>query len=497
MSRTLLAIDQGTTSTRAILFSEDGEVLDIAQKELKLQYPHKGWVEQDPEEIWRDTVLVCQDVVRRAVQDGRTPVIAGITNQRETTIIWDKHTGESVYNAIVWQDRRTADYCSSLRDAGHEDMIREKTGLLIDPYFSATKIAWILDNVEGARARAEAGDLLFGTIDTYLLWRLTGGQVYATDATNASRTMIYNILNGMWDDDLLQLFNISNVLMPDVRDNISDFGQINPEVLGGVELSIGSMVGDQQSAVIGQGCMSVGMVKSTYGTGCFALMNIGDNFKLSDNRLLTTIAYQLDGKKVYALEGAIFVAGAAIQWLRDGLDIFEAAADSEGLATSVADNNGVYFVPAFTGLGAPYWQPEAKALITGLSRESTKAHVTRAALEAQAYQTRDLMSAMEGDSGEKTVTIRADGGLVHNGFMCQFLADMLDCAVELPKVTEATAWGAACLAGVQAGVFESLEQVSARWVCDKRYEPKMSPEERETLYKGWQDAVGLLLSDRQ
>ncbi len=488
-AETILAIDQGTTSSRAILFSLDGDILDLKQRELTLHYPHKGWVEQNPEDIWADTLWACQEILSAA----KTPPTAiGITNQRETTVIWDRETGKPIYNAIVWQDRRTADRCQSLKDAGHEDLIQRKTGLLLDPYFSATKMAWILDNVDGARQSASQGSLAFGTIDTYLLWRLTGGKLHATDVTNASRTMLYNIVDQKWDDELLALFNIPHSLLPVVQDCAADFGVTDPEIVGSA-IQIGGIAGDQQAALIGQACFSPGMIKSTYGTGCFALMNIGDAFKVSQNRLLTTPAYRLNGKITYAIEGSIFVAGAAVQWLRDGLGLFDHAAKSEDMATSVEDNNGVYFVPAFTGLGAPYWQPDAKALITGLSRETSAAHIVRAALEAQAYQTQDLMGAMQADAGTDPDVIRADGGLVANVFVCQFLADMLGKPVEIPHVAETTAWGAACLAALHMGIFEDLEAISSRWRPEKRYEPHMSRNDRELLYKGWKSAVERVL----
>ncbi|HBR67964.1 MAG TPA: glycerol kinase, partial [Rhodospirillaceae bacterium] len=392
--KNLLAIDQGTTSSRAIIFSPEGDILAVRQKELKLHYPQSGWVEQNPDDILADTLWACEGVLGEV---GDVAAI-GITNQRETTIIWDRDSGKPVYNAIVWQDRRTADLCASLKAKGHEDMVSGKTGLLLDPYFSATKIAWILDNVDGARAKAKAGKLAFGTVDTFLLWHLTGGKVHATDATNASRTMLYNIVEQRWDEELLRLFNIPQSILPEVKDNVADFGSA---ALAGRNVRIGGMAGDQQAALIGQACFEHGMVKSTYGTGCFALMNIGGAFKRSQNRLLTTIGYRLDGKTTYAVEGSIFVAGAAIQWLRDGLGVFASAKESEALALSVPDNGGVYFVPAFTGLGAPYWRPEARAIICGLGRESTRAHITRAALEAQGYQTLDLMDAMRRDSGRE------------------------------------------------------------------------------------------------
>jgi|TARA_R110000822_G_scaffold187752_18_gene326821 glycerol kinase len=485
---TLLAIDQGTTSSRAILFSQAGEVLDIQQKELPLYYPQKGWVEQRPDDMWNDVRDCCTKMLNQAAQ---RPVAIGITNQRETTIVWDRKTGESVYNAIVWQDRRTAELCKVLKNQGHEPVIASKTGLLLDPYFSATKLVWILDNVPGVRARAEAGELAFGTVDCYLLWKLTGGAVHATDATNASRTMLYNIVEQQWDTALLALFNIPVSLLPEVKDNISAFGITDERVLG-VAIPISGMAGDQQAALIGQGCLKPGMVKSTYGTGCFALMNIGAEFKQSKNRLLTTAAYRIDGKMTYAIEGSIFAAGAAIQWLRDGLGLFSHASESEALAISVKDSNEVYFVPAFTGLGAPYWCPHAKAMIMGLSRESTQAHIVRAALEAQAYQTLDLMGAMRADSEHDPDVIRADGGLVANKFICQFLADMLGFSIEVPKVTEAAAWGAAALAGVQVGVFSSVEEVAESWRAEKIYKPKMDVSQREKLYAGWGEAVAML-----
>jgi glycerol kinase len=490
MTTALLAIDQGTTSSRAILFSPEGDVLFTQQKELRLHYPQKGWVEQNPDDIWNDTLWCCRDAVRFAQENGIEIAGAGITNQRETTILWDRKTGRPVYNAIVWQDRRTAEACAKLKK--HEVSVSKKTGLLMDPYFSATKIAWILNNVDDARARAEKGDLAFGTVDSWLLWNLTGGKIHATDITNASRTMLFNIVKQDWDKDLLKLFCIPAGILPAVHDNVHSFGAVDENILG-TEIMIGGMAGDQQAALIGQACFKSGMVKSTYGTGCFALINIGNKFKLSKNRLLTTVAYRVNGEIVYAVEGSIFVAGAAVQWLRDGLKVFREAAESEEIARSVTDSNGVYFVPAFTGLGAPYWRPDAKAVIAGLSRESHAGHIVRAALEAQGFQTLDLMSAMEKDSNAKVEVLRADGGLVANSFVCQFLADILSRPVEIPHVAETTAWGAACLAGLQSGLFKNFDDISARWRSHKRYDPLMQNEERERLYAGWQEAVWMLL----
>jgi glycerol kinase len=487
---TLLAIDQGTTSSRAILFSAAGKILAVRQKELKLHYPKPGWVEQDPLDIWRDTLWACRTVMKDRPSDAAKIAAIGITNQRETTIIWDRKTGRPVYNAIVWQDRRTAPLCDKMRAGKHESLVRSRTGLLLDPYFSGTKISWILDNVKGARARAERGDLAFGTVDCWLLWNLTGGKAHATDATNASRTMLFNIRTNKWDDALLKLLRIPRALLPEVKDNVADFGQTK---LFGKTLAIGGMAGDQQAALIGQACFDKGMVKSTYGTGCFALVNTGTAFRASKNRLLTTPAYRFNGKTTYAIEGSIFVAGAAVQWLRDGLKLFRAAKDSEKIARSVKDNHGVYFVPAFTGLGAPYWNPDARAAISGLTRDATGAHIVRAALEAQAYQTCDLMNAMKADMGSAPAVIRADGGLVANKFVCQFIADMLDIPLEVPAVAETTALGAAYCAGLQAGLYGGLDDITGAWRCAHRYKPKMKPAARKQLYDGWQKAVAATL----
>ncbi|MBI1326309.1 MAG: glycerol kinase GlpK [Alphaproteobacteria bacterium] len=485
---TLLALDQGTTSTRAILFDTQGNVLGVSQKELKLHMPNKGWVEQNPENIWADTIAVIHDVMEKYPEHAAQIKAMGITNQRETTIVWDRHTGRALYNAIVWQDRRTADVCDALKKKTDEKIISEKTGLLLDPYFSATKIAWILDNVEGARAKAEKGGLAFGTVDSYLLWKLTDGKKHVTDATNASRTMLFNININKWDEELLGIFNIPASMLPEVYDCAADFG-VTDKSLFNKEIPVCGVAGDQQAALIGQACFTPGMVKSTYGTGCFMVMNTGEKITRSQNRLLSTIGYRLNGKTTYALEGSIFVAGAAIQFLRDNLQFFVNAAESEALALSVSDNNGVYFVPALTGLGAPYWQADAQGMISGLTRESTKAHITRAALEAQAYQTHDLTSAMQKDTGQNLTTLRVDGGLVANRFVCQHIADILGIELQLPKVLETTAWGAACLAGLQKGVFKSLDDISCNWKEAKTYKPAMNDNMKRELLQGWQSAV--------
>ena len=484
----LLAIDQGTTSSRAILFNTQGEIEAVRQQELTLSYPQSGWVEQDPEALWQDTLQVCRDVLQATPSAISDTVAIGITNQRETTVVWDKQSGEPIYNAIVWQDRRTAAVCERLIAEGKEAEVTAKTGLLLDPYFSATKIAWILDNVEGARARADVGQLLFGTIDTFLLWRLTEGKVHATDATNASRTLLLNIATVEWDDELLALFNIPRSMLPEVRDNVADFG-IAVKSLLGVDLPICSMIGDQQAALVGQACFDAGMIKSTYGTGCFMLMNVGAEPVASTQRLVTTIGYRLNGKATYALEGSIFIAGAAIQWLRDGLAMFDHASKSEAMADSLESNDGVYFVPALTGLGAPYWRPDVRGAIIGLGRDSTSAHIARAALEAQAYQTRDLVTAMKADMNTSPAVIRADGGLVANQFVCQFLADILQVEIEVPAVTEATAWGAASLAGIGVGVFAGTDDIARVWQKQQDYFPVMLSDEADELYAGWQQAV--------
>ena len=489
----ILSIDQGTTSSRAMLFRQDSSVVDVRQKELTLHYPHKGWIEQDAEDIWADTLWACQDLIKAQDPSLEQIAVIGITNQRETTIIWDRKTGKPVYNAIVWQDRRTADFCAGLKNKGHEDMVQEKTGLLLDPYFSGSKIAWILDNVEGVREKAEKGDLAFGTVDSFLLWRLTNGKVHVTDVTNASRTMLFNIQTQQWDDELLALFNIPKSLLPEVKDNIAEFGTTAPDLFG-KPLTVGGVAGDQQAALIGQACFTKGMVKSTYGTGCFLLMNIGDTFKKSENRLLTTPAYRINGKTTYASEGAIFVAGAAIQWLRDGLGILKHAADSESMALQANPEHGVSFIPAFTGLGAPWWDPHAKAAIMGLTRENTANDVVRAALEAQAFQTQDLMSAIKADTGHDPAVIRADGGLVENNFMTQFLADILGKPVEIPKNAETTAQGAAYLAGLYAGLYDSFDDVSAAWQQDRNFDPVMETKHRDAHLTQWSDSIQRVLN---
>ena len=480
---TLLAIDQGTTSSRAILFDRSGHIVDSEQAEFAQIYPHSGWVEHDPESIWATTLRVCREVLARADQ----VAAIGIANQRETTVVWERATGRPIANAIVWQDRRTADVCESLRAQGHEDDIRAKTGLLLDPYFSATKIAWLLDSVEGARARAEAGELAAGTIDSFLIWRLTGGKVHATDATNASRTSLFNIHSQNWDESLLALFRVPLALLPQVLDCAADYGTTDVSVLGQA-IGIRGVAGDQQAASIGQACFEPGMIKSTYGTGCFALINTGNQAPLSRNRLLTTIAYRLEGQATYALEGSIFVAGAAVQWLRDGLGIVESAPQTEAMASKLDSNGGVYLVPAFTGLAAPWWDPHARGAIFGIARDTGPAHLARAALESVCYQSADLLTAMAGD-GTAPESLRVDGGMVGNDWLLQFLADVLDIPVERPVITETTALGAAYLAGLQAGVYQSFSEISAAWQCDARFEPRMAAVKRADLLASWHGAV--------
>lgn len=493
-STLLLALDQGTTSTRAILFRADGTILAQHAQELRQSYPQTGWVEHDAEHYWRDAITCCRAVLDGAGADPGAIAGLGITNQRETTVLWDRKTGVPVAPAICWQDRRTASMCRDLQAAGHERLIRDKTGLLIDPYFSGTKVAWLLDHVDGLRARAEAGEIAFGTVDSWLIYKLTGGRMHVTDATNASRTLLFDIRTHRWDADLCALLNIPMGMLPEVRDNAAEFGMTDPAVLG-MALPIRGSAGDQQAAVFGQGCTEPGMVKSTYGTGCFALMTVGPEFVLSRNRLLTTIGFRLNGQTTYAIEGAIFVAGAAVQWLRDGLGLIATAADSEARAQRVPDTGGVYMVPAFAGLGAPHWDPEARGAIVGLSRGTTADHIIRAALEAQGYQTRDLVEAMMADSRTRPRALRVDGGMVANDWVCQFLADLIAVPVERPTVIETTALGAAYLAGLQAGVYGSVSDIAVAWTLDRRFEPQMPARRRETLYAGWRAALNRTRSD--
>ena len=482
MSRAILAIDQGTTSTRAIVFSAEGQPLAIARRELPQHYPGPGWVEHDPDDLWQGAL----DTAREALAEAAVPVAAvGITNQRETTLLWDRRTGEPAGRAIVWQDRRTADACARLRADGAEDLVRARSGLLLDPYFSATKLAWLLEQ-PGLRARAERGELAFGTVDSFLLWRLTEGRVHATDAANASRTMLFDIHRQVWDGDLLALFGIPHAVLPEVRDNSALFGET--ALLGG-SIPIGGMAGDQQAALVGQACLAPGMVKSTYGTGCFALLNTGADAVASTRGMLTTVACRLDGQVQYALEGAIFVAGAAIKWLRDGIGLITHASQTDDMATRVDGNHGVYMVPGFTGLGAPHWDPHARGLICGLTLDATAAHIARAALESVAYQTLDLLDAMAADAGRGAEALRVDGGMAANAWFCQFLADILQTPVERPAVLETTALGAAYLAGLAVGTYARPADLAVHWRCDRRFEPTMAASDRAGLVAGWHRAV--------
>lgn len=489
----IVAIDQGTTSTRAIVFNDHGTPLATTQKEFTQLFPKDGWVEHNPEEIWQSTLAVVMEALHESEMRGGEVVALGITNQRETTLVWDRTTGEPIYNAIVWQDRRTAEVCDRLRASGHTRSVTERTGLLLDPYFSATKIAWILDNVEGARARALAGELVFGTPDSFLLWRLTGGKVHATDATNASRTMLYNIHDNVWDDTLLSMFDIPPSLLPEVKNCADEFGFCHKDIIG-KSIPVRGIAGDQQAAAIGQACFQPGMIKSTFGTGCFVLLNTGEQALVSEHRLLTTIAYRLQDKTSYALEGSIFIAGAAIQWLRDGLQLISSAKQSESIASSLESNQGVYLVPAFTGMGAPYWDPHARGAIYGLTRDTGAAALVRAALESVCYQTHDLTKAMSQDGAQAGESIRVDGGMVGNDWLMQFLADILNVVVERPLVTETTALGAAYLAGLQSGLFDSLTSLSSRWQRQAKFEPTMNDSARAQLIEGWQQSVARTLS---
>jgi glycerol kinase len=490
----ILAIDQGTTSTRAIVFDGKLKPIATAQREFKQHFPNSGWVEHDPEDIWRSVLATCKAAIRKAGLKPSGIAAIGITNQRETTLVWDRKTGRPTHRAIVWQDRRTADICSALKSAGLEPLFTKKTGLLLDPYFSGTKLSWLLNEVKGARERAGWGELAFGTVDSFLIWRLTGGRTHATDATNASRTLLYNIHAGDWDDELLGVLNIPRAMLPEVKDCAADFGKTDTKLLGAA-IPILGVAGDQQAATVGQACFAPGMMKSTYGTGCFALLNTGEKPVTSHNRLLTTVAYQLNGKPTYALEGAIFIAGAAVQWLRDGLKIIKKAAHSGDLARTADRTQDVYLVPAFVGLGAPYWNAETRGALFGLTRNTGPAELSRAALESVCFQTRDLLEAMKGDWGSAGETVlRVDGGMTASDWTMQCLADILDAPVDRPKVLETTALGAAYLAGLQAGLCPPPEQFAKSWKRNKRFAPKMDEKTRRRKYAGWQEAVRKLLA---
>jgi glycerol kinase len=484
----LLAIDQGTSSSRAIAFSAEGTVLATEQQAFEQIYPASGWVEHDAEVIWATVLSTTRSVLERLRTQKRGPVTAiGLTNQRETTVVWDRRTGVPLHNAIVWQDRRTADQCRKLADAGHEPEVAEKTGLLLDPYFSATKLAWILDRVSGARELAKAGHIAFGTIDSFLIWRLTRGRLHVTDATNASRTALFDIRTGRWDEGLCKLFNIPLSCLPEVRDSAGDFGTTEAGVLGKA-LPIRGVAGDQQAALIGQACFAAGDLKSTYGTGAFMVLNTGPKLVRSANRLLSTIAYQLNGQITYALEGSILSAGATIQWLRDGLGLVSRAPEVEALASSVPDSGGVYLVPAFTGLGAPYWDPDARGMLVGLTRGSGRGEIARAGLDSVAYQTRDLLDAMAADQ-IRPASLKVDGGMAQNGLFLQRLADILNLPILRPKMAESTAFGAACLAGLGSGVYTSLNDVASLWKPDAKSEPRIDAATRDRALAGWREAL--------
>jgi glycerol kinase len=493
--RHVLALDQGTTSSRAIIFDDTGRAVASAQREFKQHYPQPGWVEHDPDEIWRTQRDVARQVLRQAGLKAENLVACGIANQRETTVVWDRQTGLPIHNAIVWQDRRTAPLCAELKEVGAESLVRERTGLVLDPYFSGTKLAWILDNIPGARRRGELGELAFGTVDTWLVWNLSQSKTHVTDSTNASRTLLFNIHLGDWDPELLKLLRVPRAILPDVYPSSHAFGMIAPAILG-APVPITGIAGDQQAALFGQGCHRAGMAKNTYGTGCFMLMHTGDKVVRSANGLLSTAAAQVgravdarDAPREYALEGSVFIGGAVVQWLRDELKFFESAADIERLASDVLDNGGVYIVPAFAGLGAPHWDPHARGAILGLTRGSSRAHIARAALESIAFQSADLLEAMQKDAGEKLAELRVDGGAAANDLLMQFQADILGVPVVRPKVLETTALGAAYLAGLAADVWQSREQIAAQWQMDRRFEPRMARNDAGILLSRWREAV--------
>ncbi|MBL4819474.1 MAG: glycerol kinase GlpK [Gammaproteobacteria bacterium] len=495
MTQYILAIDQGTTSSRAMVFDQNGVPISVGQSEFPQIFPHDGWVEHNPEDIWQTTLSSCKLAIKDGGLRPKDITTIGITNQRETTVIWDRDTGQPIHNAIVWQDRRTAQYCADLKAKGLEKTVQEKTGLLLDPYFSASKISWLLDHVQGARERAERGQLAFGTVDSFLLWRLTGGASHCTDATNASRTLLYNIHQHCWDTDLLELFKIPASILPEVKDCAANFGSTDTDVFGAA-IPIQGIAGDQQAAAFGQCCFKPGMAKSTYGTGCFLLLNTGDKALQSENRLLTTLAYRLNNQSSYAMEGSIFMAGATMQWIRDGLGLIHDAAESESLARQTSDELSVYLVPAFTGLGAPYWDPDARGAIFGLTRDTGVKEIVTAALPSVCYQSKDLQQALIAD-GASLTTLRVDGGMVANDFLLQNLADLLDCRVDRPAIIETTALGAAYLAGLQAGIFTSLESISDKWQLQKSFSPMKDKAWRDQRYTGWIEAVSRTRSRRK
>ena len=491
--RTIIAIDQGTTSSRAILFDEAGTILAQQSAEFPQHFPADGWVEHDPEDIWQTTIDVTKAMVAEARSRGSLPIAIGITNQRETAVIWDRATGKPIHNAIVWQDRRTADICAVMKNAGKEEMVTSKTGLLLDPYFTATKLSWILDKVDDGRARAAAGELCFGTVDSFLIWRLTGGRMHVTDATNASRTSLYNIHENDWDDDLLALFDVPRSGLPQVMDCAAEFGICESDLFD-AELPIRGVAGDQQAAAIGQGCFTPGALKSTYGTGCFVIINTGEEAVASKNKLLTTIGYRFGDKTTYALEGSIFVSGAIVQWLRDGMKLIASAGETEGIAAAQGGNNGVYMVPALTGLGAPHWAPNARGAIYGITRDTGPADFVRAALESVAYQTNDLFTAIAGD-GIPVSVVRVDGGMTANDWLMQFLADIIDLPVDRPVVRETTALGAAMLALMQSDASITLDDLADRWQRDANFTPAMDTAERNRLVSGWDMAMKRTLTE--
>ncbi|EUJ29830.1 Glycerol kinase [Listeria grayi] len=485
----ILALDQGTTSSRAMIINQNGEIIGVEQEEFEQIFPKPGWVEHNANEIWASILAVIAGVLLKTNISSKEIAGIGITNQRETAVVWEKDTGKPIYNAIVWQSRQTEDICKKLRKDGYQDMVKDKTGLLIDPYFAGTKARWILDEVDGAQERAEKGELLFGTIDSWLVWKLTGGKAHITDYSNASRTLLYNIYDLEWDDELLEMLNIPKAMLPEVKQSSEIYENTVPYHFFGEEVPVAGIAGDQQAALFGQGCFEKGMAKNTYGTGCFLLMNTGENAVKSENGLLTTLAWGIDGKVEYALEGSIFVAGSAIQWLRDGLRMVRQSPDTENYATRIESSDGVYVVPAFVGLGAPYWDADARGAIFGLTRGTEKEQFIRATLESLAYQTRDVMDVMEKDSGIALKTLRVDGGASSNNFLMQFQADILDVPVERPENQETTVLGAAFLAGLAVGLWKDKSEIKKQWKLDKRFKVKMGSEERNDLYEGWQKAV--------